>query len=409
MSLTGSQVAWPTSQRRSASASARSAHSRPGRSHAARRRQRRCQRAGGAPVRRPGHASLLPPPPIRNGSTAEWERARARLWGRARACRGPPGRSDRSIVGGRPCARLAARPGTFAVLLAAYAIGHAALRVWVSPFLTSTTRGKRSSARRSPGATSPVSRRSTRGSRGRPSAWRASASPASPRSSTRSSPSRTPSLPDSPAGPDRAALPGLAAFSLLLLLPDRVVRPRRPDPERRGARGGRGHRVRCSIRLETAPTPARYAGLGWRSRSGPCRSSRTSSSARRPRAGGSDDRPVPAAPPRPAGDRHRAGRGRPASALRALARHAPGRPPALRPAGEPRGARSFAAGVLEGLGRRAPDPRILRGSAGALLPFRVPGGLSRAPRRAAGRGARGPPRRAHPRGRRWASSWAELA
>src|SRR5262249_41548721 len=85
-----------------------------------------------APVRRSSHATLLTPPRPRNGSTAE-RRARSRpTRGRARAGRGLR-REDGSTAGDRR--GWGTGPRAFALLLVAYAITHAALRVWISPIL----------------------------------------------------------------------------------------------------------------------------------------------------------------------------------------------------------------------------------------------------------------------------------
>src|SRR5262249_50705501 len=84
------------------------------------------------PVRRSSHATLLTPPRSCNGSTAE-RRARSRpIRGRARAGRGlrrEDGSIDRDSLG------WGSGPRAFALLLAAYAITHAAVRVWTSPIL----------------------------------------------------------------------------------------------------------------------------------------------------------------------------------------------------------------------------------------------------------------------------------
>ena len=86
----------------------------------------RAASAGGA-----SHATLLTPPPSRNGSTRE-RRARSRPSpGRARAPRVLPG--GRSID--RDSGARSGGPRTFVLLLAAYAIAHTALRAWISPIL----------------------------------------------------------------------------------------------------------------------------------------------------------------------------------------------------------------------------------------------------------------------------------
>ena len=158
------------------------------------------------------------------------------------------------------------------------------------------------------------------------------------------------------------------------------------------------------IRLEAAPTAGRYAWLGLALALGHPVEAHLPRLRRRPRAGGADRRPLPAAPPGSAGDRDPPGGGRPAPAVRVLARRPPGRPRALRPAGRSRRARAPSPlGVLDGLGA------VLR----ALAYYAAPLGLvflalfpeiyRGRPRRRRARESRGAARRAHAPGRAGAS------
>ena len=206
---------------------------------------------GGAPVRRPGHATLLPPPRSRNGSTGEW---------RARSCPAPGACSGVSRSAGRngsipqsgregPERRgwpLGPGPQTFAVLLAAYAIGHAALRVWVSPILNiddareaifSQSLAWGYQPRQPPLYTwlAWVDRPSRRGERRQPHR----AQVRGPRRRVRLR------LPDGAAGPGRARARPARGVLAAPAPARRVVRPRRPHAERGGPRGGRRDGVRC--------------------------------------------------------------------------------------------------------------------------------------------------------------------
>ena len=201
------------------------------------------------------------------------------------------------------------------------------------------------------GATSPASRRSTRGSRGRPSAWRAS----------------------SVASLTALKYAVLAvAYAFAYLTARRVLtEPRLPRSPRsrcscscrsggsstttspRASRCSRPPRRRCYalIRLEAAPTPGRYAWLGLALALGTL-----SKLTYLVFAAALGLAALTIAPYRrrlldPRAIVTLAGGGRPASAVRALARHAPGRPRALRPAGRPRERRAPSPpGVLDGLG-----------------------------------------------------------
>ena len=203
-------------------------------------------------------------------------------------------------------------------------------------------------------------------------------------------------------------LPGLAAFSLLLLLPigwfvhDDLT-------QSVAVLAAAAATVHALIRLEAAPTPGRYAGLGVALALGTLSkltylvfgvalalAALTIAPYRRRLL---DPRVivtvlVAVALLLPYGlwlATH------PDDLLRFAQQVGPGGDALLRRRG-PRGA-----------GRRAPDPRILRGAAGALLPFCVPGGLSRAPRRAAAARSPRASSSSAPSWPVWASSWAELS
>ena len=262
------------------------------------------------------------------------------------------GRMDRSIGSRRAPARAEARPAD--LRRPPRRLRDRACRAPASGSRrssTSTTRARRSSARASRGATSRVSRRSTRGSCGRPSA--------SPGASVASL-----------TALKYAVLAVAYAFAYLtarrilveprarpargvLAAPPparRVVRPRRPHAERGRARGRRRDRVRADPARGRAHRRAATRGSASRSALGHPVEAHLPRLRRRPRAGGADHRPLPAAPPGSAGDRDPPGGGRPAPAVRALARRPPGRPRALRPAGRPRRRALLRAGVLDGLG-----------------------------------------------------------
>ena len=265
----------------------------------------------------------------------------------------------------------------FVVLLAAYAIGHAALRVWISPVLNiddareaifSQTLAWGYEPRQPPLYTWLVW--ATVRLRGVSVASLTAAQVRAARRRLRVH------LRVARLTLREPRLAPLAAFSLLLLLPDRLVRSRRPHPERRGAGGRRGHGLRAGPARD-GPHGRALCVAGPRARRGHAVQAHLPRLRRGARAGGAEPRPVPAAPPGPPGDRHRR-RWRRSCSCRTrswLAAHEGDLVRLyLRQLGAG-SARPFAAGVLDGLGAVLRAARLLRGADRSRVSRAVPGDL----------------------------------